>query len=101
MFCPKCGSILTPHDGIMKCSCGYFAQTKDEIVKEKVEHPGDDIIIREGINPLATHDHVCKRCACKKAIFVSSQIAIRETWNSSETDRPAFICGRCGFKEFV
>jgi len=86
---------------MMSCSCGYSEKAKDDIIREKVDNSEDELIIRDGINPMATHNHVCKKCGCKKAIFVESQIAIRETWNSSETDKPAYVCGKCGFKEFV
>lgn len=103
MFCPKCGSLLKPQNDEWVCSCGFKKSMKNEkSIKEKINHEDSKIIIRKGEdNPLATENHICKKCGCKKAIFVNSQITVRETWNTSETDKPAYICACCGYKEFI
>lgn len=102
MFCPKCKSLLLPRDGVLSCSCGYSEKiNKDDVVKEKISSSDEDIVVRKGISPLATHDHICKKCGFKKAIFIESQISVRETWCNCDTDRPSFVCGKCGFREFV
>jgi len=103
MFCPKCGSLLKPSKEGFFCSCGYESKEGfGEKITEKVDNVGDEVVVRKGEdNPLATENHVCSKCGCKKAILVGSQIAVRETWNTSETDRPAYICACCGYKEFL
>ncbi len=103
MFCPKCGAILKTNAEGKYCSCGYQEKTKHvEKITETIEHKGEEVIVRDSKdNPLATEKHTCPKCGCEKAILVGSQIAVRETWNSSETDRPAYICACCGYKDFI
>ncbi len=105
MFCPKCGSLLRSknEDGkiISFCSCGYEKKSKEEIIlKEEIKNSENEFVTQE-INPLATENHKCSKCGCEKAILIGSQIGVRETCRVCETDRPAFVCGRCGFKEFI
>jgi len=102
MFCPKCSSLLKPSPEGMSCSCGYTdKKSKPEVIKEKINSSEDEVVVRDGINPMATHKHKCKKCGFEKAVFVESQIAVRETWCNCSTDRPAYICGKCGYKEFT
>jgi len=105
LFCPKCGGLLKTRleESVSTnyCSCGYEKQLKkDSIVKELVE-TNDVIIEPTEINPLADEEHVCKKCGYGKAILVAPQVAVRETWGHSETNHPAYICGKCGYKEFI
>jgi DNA-directed RNA polymerase subunit M/transcription elongation factor TFIIS len=104
MFCPKCGSLLKPTSEGFVCVCGFKQENKTESLRitEKFDSDDDKIVVRSGEdNPLATEKHIRPKCGCKKAILVGSQIAVRETWNTSETDRPAFICACCGYKDFL
>ena len=37
MFCQKCGNLMMPRDGKMKCSCGYIQQEGKISDKKKKE----------------------------------------------------------------
>jgi DNA-directed RNA polymerase subunit M/transcription elongation factor TFIIS len=105
LFCPKCGGLLKTKSvdtNILNyCSCGFEKTSESrDFIKEIVDIK-DEIVSVPEINPLANEIHVCPKCGCDKAFLVGSQIAVRETWNSGETDRPSFICGKCGYKDFL
>lgn len=105
LFCPKCGGLLktksVDKNLINFCSCGYEKRSKSkDIIKEKVDIK-DEIIEASEISPLAIEDHVCKKCGFNKALIVTAEISVRETAGCCEADRPAYVCGKCGFKEFI
>lgn len=108
MFCPKCGSLILPskQDGkiILRCSCGFEQESKDNASfhdRKKQDFSSEEVVVHTGENPMATEDHICLKCGCGKAILIGSQIAVRETWCNCETDRPAYVCGKCGYKDFI
>lgn len=105
LFCPKCGSLLktksVDKNIINFCSCGYSVKSKSKDVIVEKPSLRTDIIEASEISPLATENHVCKKCGFNKALIVASEIAVRETAGCCEADRPAYICGKCGFKEFI
>ena len=100
MFCPKCGSLLKIAGKTSSCSCGYATKTKDVLI-EQLDQEEREIVVLPETNPFSTEEHVCQKCGFGKAVLIESQIAVRETWNTSEADRPSYVCGRCGYKEFV
>ncbi len=101
MFCPKCGSLLKPlGDGFSSCSCGYKTKSR-EVLTEKTPHKKSGVEVVSEINPFATEHHICPKCGFDKAVLIESQIAVRETWNNSEADKPSFVCSRCGYKDFI
>lgn len=99
MFCPKCGSLLKVKKGKSLCACGYSAQTK-EVLHEELA-PSKDLHIASEVNPMATTAHICTKCGFDKAVFLPPPQAIRDTWNNAEADHPSYVCGKCGFREFV
>lgn len=104
-FCPDCGSLLRSRgdDGscVFFCSCGFLDNSSSgELVKEIVVHK-DVIVPVSDVNPLASESHVCKKCGFGRALLVEPEIVVRETAGCCEADRPGYICGRCGFKEFL
>jgi DNA-directed RNA polymerase subunit M len=46
IFCPKCHTLLLPHDGLLECSCGY-REFSPLVIKEKIEKPKNIEIIDE------------------------------------------------------
>jgi ribosomal protein S27AE len=100
MFCPRCGSLLRVSKGQASCSCG-FTKAAEERFTEAGTHGSTVLPVVSDVNPMATEKHVCKMCGFDKAILVPPPAAVRETWNSGEADRESYVCGKCGFKEFV
>ena len=87
----------TPYGKWMRCPQGH---SQKEIVQESEtlisssKNPGLRIGVSDGKNPLAVHDHVCKRCGHPQAEII--EIA------PSYSDEDATIrmkCGKCGFVE--
>ena len=39
-FCPKCGKMLMPKKGMIKCRCGYEKSLKDEDIEEQYTMEG-------------------------------------------------------------
>lgn len=104
-FCPKCGSLLRTKTVDKKlvntCSCGYKKKLEStHIIKETVVEK-NTIFEISGVNPLATSDNICAKCGFDKAILVDPQITVRDTSGDTEADKPAYICGKCGHKEFL
>ena len=107
-FCPDCGSLLKNRveDGksFQFCNCGFESVLSSKkfssVIKEKIVSEKPVVTVSE-INPFATESHVCKNCGFDKAVLVDSEIGVRETAGCCEFDRPAYICGKCGFKEFI
>lgn len=100
MFCPKCSSLLKIKKGVSYCSCGYSSVTKN-IMTEKINKQNKKVSIVNEINPMATEKHTCTKCGFDKAVLLAPPAAVRETWTSSEADRSSFVCGKCGFREFI
>ena len=73
-FCPKCGAMMLPKDGILKCnSCGYDESLSDAAEEyavsgtikesETVKDFGEDFDIGQGIN------EVCPECGNDRATY--------------------------------
>lgn len=78
MFCPKCGSILTPKvvkgKKVMQCSCGYKSEKAEQLkITENVgNHKAGEIAVvepekEEGMLPVTEAE--CQKCGHKKAYF--------------------------------
>ena len=100
MFCPKCGSLLKVKDGKTSCSCGYAGE-KASSLSETIRHEERGASATDQENLFATERHVCPKCGHDKAVLVPPPAATRETWNSSEGDRSSYVCGKCGYKDFI
>ena len=74
MFCPKCGSLLTPKivDGkkVMSCSCGYSGSGELTFKEEKKEEKELEVIdpTKEDETQLVVEQE-CPKCGHKKAVF--------------------------------
>lgn len=104
-FCPKCSSLLQPtnHDNklILKCSCGYTQQLETSNIKENYKTKSENLNIRSSISPLATQDHICKKCGFNKAELQIQDIASMGRWCGDQDGKAFLKCGKCGFKEEI
>lgn len=99
MFCPECGSLLKVKKGKSVCSCGYSTETTQVMTEKMATTP--DVAVGSEIDPMANTQHVCKKCGFDRAVFNPPPAAIRDTWNNAEADRASYVCGKCGFREFI
>lgn len=100
MFCPKCGSMLTPkkekNTTFLACKCGYVnkkaessGSLKEKIVnsERKVEIVGDE---ESKILPLT--DAECPKCKHKKAYYWTVQ-----TRAADEAETKFQKCEKCSY----
>lgn len=88
MFCKKCGNLLMPKDGKMKCSCGYV-QSEEKLIEKKKKDVKIEVMKDEGESlPIISAD--CKYCGNKKAYFWSMQ-----TRSADEPETRFFRCVKC------
>lgn len=94
-FCARCSAVLMKRDGDMLiCGCGHRQMPQRQLIKEKGELQKPVEIVDRQINPMATFDHVCRRCGFAKAELLTKGTII--------TDEDEFFmhkCGKCGFTE--
>ena len=94
MFCPKCGSILTPKKEnrkiVVKCPCGYSKNSKQVKIKEDIKKSETVSVVTEDfeIHPIVDAD--CSKCGNKKAYFWEIQ-----TRASDEPATSFFKCTKC------
>jgi len=96
MFCPKCGSILTPKKvgdkNVMSCSCGYkngdpeAAKIKETITKSKEI----EVVEKEDDQSLPETDAECPKCKNNKAAFWTVQ-----TRAGDEPETKFLRCTKC------
>lgn len=92
-FCPKCGAMLMPKDGILKCSCGYKKELEEENeykVSEKVDSKNNVIMKGEDINTLPTISATCPECGHNKAAYW-----LQQTRSADEAETRFFKCLKC------
>lgn len=87
-FCPKCGSLLKPKNGILGCDCGY---SQDESLTIKLEHKQEntkiDIKETDGLESLPRTEEECPECGNGEAYFGTQQ--------TGPSDEPEVIIYRC------
>ncbi|NQV91375.1 hypothetical protein HQ489_02780 [Candidatus Woesearchaeota archaeon] len=100
MFCKTCGTLLQPrkteYGKWMSCPQGHSQPeivTKSEPITSQ-NKTSQVIGVSDGVNLLAVHDHVCKKCGHDKCELI--EVA------PFYSDEDAFIrmkCGKCGLAE--
>jgi DNA-directed RNA polymerase subunit M len=96
IFCPKCGTILSPKKekgkSVVKCSCGYTDKKVEKVsVKEKNEDRREIETVEEEVEiyPLV-EDVECPKCGHNKAYFWEIQ-----TRASDEPATKFLKCEKC------
>ena len=99
MFCPKCGSLLTPkkekNKPILACKCGFTNKKTEELepIKETVKTKAKEVEVvgDEETKTLPVTDAECEKCSHKKAYYWSVQ-----TRASDEPETKFLKCENCG-----
>lgn len=95
-FCPNCGAMLLPTDGILKCSCGYtnelsksdeYEVSEDIKTEETVKMMGEDIDMRSTIK------ETCPECGHPEAHY-----ELKQTRSADEAPTRFFTCAKCKHK---
>ena len=93
-FCPKCGAMMFPSDGVLKCnSCGYsdeLSNTNEYAVSRKVEAEETVKMLGEDIDVRPTTTEVCPECGNDKAYY-----ELKQTRSADEAPTRFFTCTEC------
>src|SRR3989338_3137205 len=98
MFCPKCGSILTPkREGskkLLACSCGYKTGNSDMTLQENIpkkKYEKDvDIVTKGELETLPKIKQVCPKCGHSEAYYW-----VVQTRAADEAATRFFRCVKC------
>ncbi|MBI2102453.1 hypothetical protein HYT55_01330 [Candidatus Woesearchaeota archaeon] len=98
MFCAHCGTLLTPkitqYGKWMACPNGHTQPTLQQeapTIRSTNDNEKARILVSDGLNPLAVHQHKCKYCSYDKAELI--EIA---PFYSDEDSIIKMKCGKCG-----
>ena len=81
-FCPKCGAMMLPSDGVLKCNtCGY----SDEL--------GETVKYVEDLEPGEGVTEICPKCGHDKATY-----ELKQTRSADEAPTRFFTCLKCKHK---
>lgn len=101
MFCSTCGTLLrpqtTPYGKWLSCPHGHLQpelQTTAETLISKNRDQHLPVQVSDGVNILAVHDHICKKCGYNKAELIEMSASY-----SDEDNIYRMKCGKCGFVE--
>ena len=96
-FCPNCGAMMLPSDGILKCNkCGYsneklddadYTVSKEVNAEETVKMLGEDIDMRSTIK------ETCPECGHDEAHY-----ELKQTRSADEAPTRFFTCAKCKHK---
>ncbi len=89
MFCRKCGNLLLPKEGKMKCSCGYVQE--EGKIKDKKKKTEDVVVMDKKMpDTLPKTKYDCKECRNTEAFFWTVQ-----TRSSDEPETRFYKCTKC------
>lgn len=96
-FCPKCGAMMLPSDGVLKCkSCGPSDDSDSKIdeykVSEKIE-ANDNVKYVEDLEPGEGVTEICPKCGHDKATY-----ELKQTRSADEAPTRFFTCLKCKYK---
>lgn len=95
-FCPECGAMMLPNNGILKCNkCGYSNELDDtqeykvseDVKAEETVKYVEDIDLGEGIT------EICPECGHDKATY-----ELKQTRSADEAPTRFFTCKKCKHK---
>jgi DNA-directed RNA polymerase subunit M len=94
-FCPECGSLLLPKEGVLQCRCGYTKKIGEEEkekynLEEKPKEPREIPIIEEELQQMPTVKADCRECGNTVAYYWMLQ-----TRGADEPATKFFRCTKC------
>ncbi len=93
-FCPECGAMLLPKNGILKCNCGYEQKLsdKDEYeVSEEIKETDDNVkMLGEDVDMRSTIKETCPECGHDEAYY-----ELKQTRSADEAPTRIFTCAKC------
>ena len=96
-FCPKCGAMMLPVDGVLTCKgCGHSdesAQTGDYKVSQEREAKETVKNLGEKIEMRSTVKEVCPECGHDEAYY-----ELKQTRSGDEAPTRFFECAKCKHK---
>ncbi len=97
MFCPKCGSLMSPSGGKLVCGSCHFTMNPSEsgtsqIVSKSTQK--EVIMIKEekAVEPLDS-DAVCPKCKHLGAYYL-----LKQTRSADEPETKFYTCEACGHR---
>ncbi len=97
MFCPKCGSLMFPTDGKLRCNaCGTERSLSGNVPVAKVlqqarDRPADTLVLDEITETLPKTRVECPKCGHYEAFWV-----MRQTRAADEPTTRIYRCVKCG-----
>ena len=92
-FCPECGAMLLPKDGILKCSCGYEKGSSDAQeykVSENITETESVKMLGEDVDVGPITNETCPECGHDKATY-----KLLQTRSADEAPTRIFTCAKC------
>ena len=93
-FCPECGAMLLPKDGILKCnSCGHeknLADNNDYEVSEEIQESDNVKMLGEDVDVGPVTNETCPECGHDKATY-----KLLQTRSADEAPTRIFTCTKC------
>ena len=93
-FCPECGAMLLPNNGILKCnSCGYERNLTEENeyeVSGKINETENVKMIGEDVDVGPITTEVCPECGNDRATY-----KLLQTRSADEAPTRIFTCTKC------
>jgi DNA-directed RNA polymerase subunit M len=96
-FCPNCGAIMLPKDGVLKCnSCDYSADSQDD-ESYKVQGTIDEHETVQNLGKVedmrSTINETCPECGHTEAYY-----ELKQTRSADEAPTRFFTCAKCNHK---
>lgn len=93
-FCPECGAMMLPNNGILKCNkCGYsneLGDTNDYEVSEDIKAEETVKMLGEDVDVGPVTNETCPECGNDKATYKMLQ-----TRSADEAPTRIFTCTKC------
>lgn len=93
-FCPECGAMLLPKDGILKCnSCGHEKNLSDNNeyeVSEDIKESDNVKMLGEDVDVGPITNETCPECGHDKATY-----KLLQTRSADEAPTRIFTCAKC------
>ena len=93
-FCPECGAMLLPKDGILKCnSCGHeknLSDNNDYEVSEDIKESDNVKMLGEDVDVGPITNETCPECGHDKATY-----KLLQTRSADEAPTRIFTCTKC------